>query len=96
MSGLPFCAHRSLLEPVRISNPFVTYFEAECDAVDLQAKTAACTSTFTFSDGRRPAFEVTDGHGHAACSHTWSCSLPVVTRSYTENCIKLVCTELIS
>ena len=29
---------RSLLEPVRVANPFVDYFEAACDRVDLEAK----------------------------------------------------------
>jgi hypothetical protein len=29
---------RSLLEPVRVANPFVNYFEAECDRIDVQEK----------------------------------------------------------
>ena len=29
---------RSLLEPVRVANPFVTYFEAACDKVDMDNK----------------------------------------------------------
>jgi NADH:ubiquinone reductase (non-electrogenic) len=29
---------RSLLEPIRTSNPFVTYFEATCDTIDTNNK----------------------------------------------------------
>ncbi len=29
---------RSLLEPVRTANPFVNYFEAACDRIDLENK----------------------------------------------------------
>lgn len=29
---------RSLLEPVRVANPFVDYFEANCDRIDLAGK----------------------------------------------------------
>lgn len=29
---------RSLLEPVRVANPFVDYFEATCDKIDLEGK----------------------------------------------------------
>lgn len=49
---------RSLLEPVRTSNPFVNYFEAACDRVDTDNKVAYCTSKNAYLDGRRPAFEV--------------------------------------
>ena len=38
---------RSLLEPVRVANPFVDYFEATCDRIDLDAKVAYCTSKNT-------------------------------------------------
>lgn len=29
---------RSLLEPIRISNPFATYFEADCERLDVHKK----------------------------------------------------------
>ena len=32
---------RSLLEPVRVANPFVDYFEAACDRVDLEGKVSS-------------------------------------------------------
>ena len=35
---------RSVLEPVRVSNPTVTYLEAEVDEVDLERKVARCTA----------------------------------------------------
>ena len=35
---------RSVLEPVRVSNPTVTYLEAEADEVDLEKKVARCTA----------------------------------------------------
>ncbi|KAL4421095.1 hypothetical protein ABPG77_009622 [Micractinium sp. CCAP 211/92] len=49
---------RSLLEPVRTANPFVNYFEAACDRIDLENKLAYCTSQNSYLDGRRPKFEV--------------------------------------
>ena len=49
---------RSLLEPIRIANPFARYFEASCDHVDLERKVAFCTSAVAYEGGRRPAFEV--------------------------------------
>ncbi|KXZ46316.1 hypothetical protein GPECTOR_45g186 [Gonium pectorale] len=49
---------RSLLEPIRTSNPCVTYLEAECEELDPQGKLAVCTPKFSFTDGRRPQFEV--------------------------------------
>lgn len=49
---------RSLLEPVRTANPFVNYFEASCDRIDLENKLAYCTSQNAYLDGRRPQFEV--------------------------------------
>ncbi|CAL8468561.1 g8101 [Coccomyxa elongata] len=49
---------RSLLEPIRISNPFVTYIEAECEVLDVNRKLALCTSTFAYENGRKPQFEV--------------------------------------
>ncbi|KIZ07869.1 NADH dehydrogenase [Monoraphidium neglectum] len=49
---------RSLLEPIRNCNPFATYFEATCDAIDPDKKVARCTGAVAFRDGRRPEFEV--------------------------------------
>ncbi|MEW5296877.1 MAG: hypothetical protein WDW36_000124 [Sanguina aurantia] len=49
---------RSLLEPVRTSNPFVTYFEASCESLDLGRKSAHCTAARGGEDGTRPSFEV--------------------------------------
>ncbi|GLC47157.1 hypothetical protein PLESTB_001387100 [Pleodorina starrii] len=49
---------RSLLEPVRTSNPCVTYLEAECDNLDPNTKIAICTSSIAYEDGRRPQFEI--------------------------------------
>ncbi|GBG00600.1 NADH dehydrogenase [Raphidocelis subcapitata] len=49
---------RSLLEPIRNSNPFATYFEATCDQIDHEKKIARCTSAVAFMDGRRPQFEI--------------------------------------
>ncbi|GIL69240.1 hypothetical protein Vretimale_12635 [Volvox reticuliferus] len=49
---------RSLLEPIRTSNPCITYLEAECNSLDPEAKIAVCTSSFAYDDGRRPQFEI--------------------------------------
>ncbi|KAI3438808.1 hypothetical protein D9Q98_001225 [Chlorella vulgaris] len=49
---------RSLLEPVRVANPFVDYFEAVCDRIDLDEKIATCTGAIAYKDGRLPQFEV--------------------------------------
>ncbi|KAG2424789.1 hypothetical protein HXX76_014213 [Chlamydomonas incerta] len=49
---------RSLLEPIRTSNPCVTYLEAECDSLDPHSKVAVCSAKFCHTDGRRPQFEV--------------------------------------
>jgi NADH:ubiquinone reductase (non-electrogenic) len=49
---------RSLLEPIRDSNPFVNFYEAQCDAIDPVRKVARCSSAVAFEDGRRPTFEV--------------------------------------
>lgn len=49
---------RSLLEPIRTSNPFATYVEAACDSLDHEKKVAYCTSAVAFEDGRRPQFEI--------------------------------------
>ncbi|KAK9915294.1 hypothetical protein WJX75_007230 [Coccomyxa subellipsoidea] len=49
---------RSLLEPIRIANPFVTYIEAECEVLDVKRKLALCSSTFAYENGRKPQFEV--------------------------------------
>lgn len=49
---------RSLLEPIRVANPFITYFEAGCDHLDIERKVALCTSNVAYESGRRPQFEV--------------------------------------
>ena len=49
---------RSLLEPIRIANPFARYFEATCERVDLERRVASCTSAVAYESGRRPTFEV--------------------------------------
>lgn len=49
---------RSLLEPVRVSNPFVNFFEAVCDRIDLEEKVAHCTGKTPYKDGRLPQFEI--------------------------------------
>lgn len=41
---------RSVLEPVRVSNPTVTYLEAEVDEVDLERKVARCTAASALSE----------------------------------------------
>lgn len=45
---------RSLLEPIRIANPFVEYCAASCTDVDLERKVLHCTSAVAFEDGSRP------------------------------------------
>jgi NADH:ubiquinone reductase (non-electrogenic) len=60
---LPSCAvgtveFRSLLEPIRIANEYVTYCEAKCSGVDLQAKIAKCTSVIADGSGKKREFEV--------------------------------------
>ncbi|KAL4425486.1 hypothetical protein ABPG75_009502 [Micractinium tetrahymenae] len=49
---------RSLLEPVRVANPFLRYVEASCDKVDVNNKIIYCTSQNAYEDGFRPKFEV--------------------------------------
>lgn len=49
---------RSVLEPIRTSNPFVEFYEATCDVIDPERKVATCTAAFTL-DGKRPTFEIT-------------------------------------
>jgi NADH:ubiquinone reductase (non-electrogenic) len=49
---------RSILEPIRIANEYVTYCEAKCAAIDLQAKVARCTSVIADGGGNRREFEV--------------------------------------
>lgn len=41
-----------------MSNPFVTYFEASVDSLDLLQRIATCTSAVAYEDGRRPTFQV--------------------------------------
>ena len=54
----PHPLRRSLLEPIRTANPFVSFFEACCEQLDVERKVALCTSVSSFEDGRRPQFEV--------------------------------------
>jgi len=49
---------RSLLEPIRISNEYVTYLEASADHIDLNNKVATCVAESTASDGYHPTFQV--------------------------------------
>eukprot|EP00884_Botryococcus_braunii_P014579 jgi/Botrbrau1/23121/Bobra.0243s0051.1 len=49
---------RSLLEPVRTSNPFVEYLEADCLELDLERKVARCKSEFAYESGNKPEFEI--------------------------------------
>mmetsp|Transcript_22742 Transcript_22742/g.70657 ORF Transcript_22742/g.70657 Transcript_22742/m.70657 type:complete len:515 (+) Transcript_22742:344-1888(+) len=49
---------RSLLEPIRMANEFVTYCEATCDGIDLTRKVASCTSKVTDSTGYQPTFDI--------------------------------------
>lgn len=49
---------RSLLDPIRTANPFVSYFEASCDTLDVKRKVALCTSSVQFESGLRPEFEI--------------------------------------
>jgi len=49
---------RSLLEPIRTSNEFVGYLEADCETLDLKARVATCRSANTYAGGYRPTFEV--------------------------------------
>jgi hypothetical protein len=37
-AAAPLCCCRSLLEPIRTSNPFATYVEAACDSLDHEKK----------------------------------------------------------
>lgn len=49
---------RSLLEPIRVANPFVSYFEATCDKIDVHKKVASCTSAVSDGSGRYRQFDV--------------------------------------
>ncbi|CAL8465647.1 g5183 [Coccomyxa elongata] len=50
--------YRSLLEPVRISNPYVSYIEASCEVVDMEKKVALCMASVAYESGQKPEFEV--------------------------------------
>ena len=61
---LPSCAvgtveFRSLLEPVRVANPCVTYLEAECTSLDTTRRVAVCSPVADLPTGGRPPFRVT-------------------------------------
>ena len=58
---------RSLLEPVRVANPFVDYFEAACDRVDLEGKVGAARRA-----GR---------HGEAGCSSCCTSKVDLLWRT---------------
>lgn len=49
---------RSLLEPVRISNEYISYLEANVEFVDLKKKVATCKAEGSYADGFHPTFEV--------------------------------------
>lgn len=49
---------RSLLEPIRVANPYITYLEADCDSLDIKNKVALCTSSIAYETGDRPKFEI--------------------------------------
>lgn len=49
---------RSLLDPIRTANPFVDYFEANCEHLDVKNKVARCVSAFTKRDGQKVEFEI--------------------------------------
>jgi NADH:ubiquinone reductase (non-electrogenic) len=57
---------RSVLEPVRVSNPTVTYLEAEADEVDLERKVARCTAAAALSKAGGEAEEEGGGEGAGA------------------------------
>ena len=48
---------RSLVEPVRVSNPEVTYLEADCTGIDPDRKVARCVPFAEMTAGGRPPFE---------------------------------------
>lgn len=49
---------RSLLEPVRLANEYLAYFEANAESIDLEAKTATCMSIVSKDPKRRVEFQV--------------------------------------
>ena len=49
---------RSLLESIRTANPYVSYCEARCTAVDLQKKVASCVAAIADGSGRVRQFDV--------------------------------------
>lgn len=49
---------RSLLESIRTANPYVSYCEARCTGVDLQAKVASCTAAVADGSGKLRQFDV--------------------------------------
>lgn len=49
---------RSLLEPIRVANPFVNYLEAQCTDLDVVGKKATCVSSVPDTRGDLRRFEV--------------------------------------
>jgi NADH:ubiquinone reductase (non-electrogenic) len=49
---------RSLLEPIRVSNEFVGYLEADAEILDLESKTVTCSAVGAYESGYRPNFTV--------------------------------------
>ena len=58
---------RSLLEPVRVANPCVTYLEARCEQLDTGAKVATCAPAAALPGGSRPPFRVAYDVAVIAC-----------------------------
>ena len=49
---------RSLLEPIRLANEYVTYCEARCDSIDVLGKVATCQSVIADGNGNYRTFDV--------------------------------------
>jgi NADH:ubiquinone reductase (non-electrogenic) len=58
---------RSLLEPVRVANPCVTYLEASCTELDTVGKVALCAPAAALPGGARPPFRVAYDVAVVAC-----------------------------
>lgn len=61
---------RSLLEPVRVANQFVEYFEGRCVSLDLNGKVATCESSVSDSGGTKPTFQIKYDIMVCACGET--------------------------
>lgn len=58
---------RSLLEPIRVANPFVNYLEARCNDIDLEKKIATCQSVVDDRSGQKRVFQVPYDVGFIFC-----------------------------